>query len=201
MTFGGGVAGIGFDLMGLGDGGLSSLISMQECNQERRNQREDLAGQHDDRLTNTGRRRFENRLVVPVLIIQVASRRLLHLAEICLDPPGGFEQLASKKADADAAWKERKATLPDTQRIGNRSCTEGNRNNARPMAYGEGDDRNNDRGGRQNGSRLLTKLVLSLPLGLNRGTRQVESKFLRSCVHRAHAHVWLGWDAWIPRAT
>src|SRR5580700_4108101 len=51
MTFGGGVLGSGFDLLGLGEGGLS-VISMQESNQERYDQRYYLSSQHHDRPTH-----------------------------------------------------------------------------------------------------------------------------------------------------
>jgi hypothetical protein len=41
-TFGGAVDGIGFDVIGLGEGGAFSLISTHECNDQSEGQRENL---------------------------------------------------------------------------------------------------------------------------------------------------------------
>jgi hypothetical protein len=62
MTFGGGVAGIGLDGSGLGEGGIL-VISAHKCNDQRDDQSEDLDRQEDDRAPDAFRCGFEDDLL------------------------------------------------------------------------------------------------------------------------------------------
>lgn len=78
MTLGGGVAGIGFDVIGLGDAGVS-LIPVQSCNEEGSGQSEDLNGEQEHRTAHTPCRRFEDRLIMSVAVVEIARCGGLHL--------------------------------------------------------------------------------------------------------------------------
>ncbi len=67
MTLGGGVAGIGFDGRGLGEG--VSVIPANECNDQGDDQQQDLGGQEVDGSAKALRRRFEDRLVMPIPVV------------------------------------------------------------------------------------------------------------------------------------
>jgi hypothetical protein len=79
MTFGGAVEGIGFDVRGLGDGGVS-LISTHDCNDQGDGQREDLDCQQDDRLADALCRVLKEGLVMSVYVVEVGRSRCLHPA-------------------------------------------------------------------------------------------------------------------------
>lgn len=169
-TFGGGISGNGFDLIGLGEGGLS-LISTQNCNQKRYDQRYYLAGKHQDRSAHAACRHFEHLLVLPVLPVQVASCPFLHLAQIPVQIPRGLKKLAAKKAAEDASRQQSKSTFSNTHRIRHGGPTERDRNNAWPMPYDKSNDGNNDRGSREHSGRLLAYLAFSPFLRHDRSAR------------------------------
>ncbi len=166
-TLGGAVGGIGFDGRGLGEGGVS-LISTHKCNDQGNDQREDLNRQQNDRTANAPSRVLENGLVVLVPVVKIAGCRGLHLAKISATRLGSLKQLAPKKADVDAARKQRDAALAYTQDVCHGSSSERDRNTRRTMANRKGSYGYDDRRGRQHRSRLLTKLILALLLRLNR---------------------------------
>jgi hypothetical protein len=50
-------------------------------------------------------------MIVPVSVVEIGSRSLLHLLEIHTSSPGGLEQIAAKKAKADTLREQRGAAL------------------------------------------------------------------------------------------
>jgi hypothetical protein len=84
MTPGGGVAGIGFDGSGLGEGCVA-LISTHKGNDQGDDKRQDLDRQEDDRTADAASSVLEDRLVVAVALVEVTRRRGLHLPKVSID--------------------------------------------------------------------------------------------------------------------
>jgi hypothetical protein len=72
MTLAGGVAGIGFDVSGLGDG-CGSVISINKCNDEGDDQRKDLDSEEDDRCADSLSGGLEDDLVLPARVDSMAK--------------------------------------------------------------------------------------------------------------------------------
>ena len=120
MTFGGGVAGIGFDVSGLGEEGVS-LISANECNEQGSCQDQYLGRQEHDGPRDAPRCLLEDALVVLVAPIEIARCGGLHLSKVGIVRLRRLEQLTAEEADVTATRKQGGATLTHAQRICHRT--------------------------------------------------------------------------------